>query len=308
MTIQELKEKINKDFKERKQIKITNGAFGDMENCAGLVEEIIKPETGGTFTKFYGCSKLLKGNIDVNLVKELGMAKAMISSIPREILIKSFLFKSVLILMAIFSRKRFYYYLKIYSEIIINNFFSSFPLVKIPEKQWGDFTKELKRALEYSLQKNNSYKTDIGEFFKNLGDFIYIFMEADTGYRFPAQDTLPNLNKENLRKSFYEELNRLLLIPIKRTNHENQYNKYIYIRKVILMSMILPEVRNIFKDFLLELNLDKIRLDDDDWYFCLQRKHHNYKGWNLQDRIREKQRIDIECKHILLEFHKKENV
>lgn len=312
MTIQELKNKIEKDKKKFGKIFITNGAFGDISpQCAGLVEfPILTPETGGTFIKFYGCSYLLKGNLEHNTTREIGLAKSMLSAIPREIIMQSFLLKSALFLLYFFAKNRFYHYLWIYSDILIKQTFVS---ELIPYERRNKMTKELERALEYSLNLNGftyEYKeyhnneANLGDIVRNFAKFIYFFLETDVAYRFPFQDIILLLNKENLEKSFKNEINRLFDILEDRADKENEYllRKFVYLRKIILL---LPkDLKVILKDFLLNLNLEDVKLDEDDWYFCLQRKY-NYGGLTLKERIKIKEKVDNEKGHIVLEFNKK---
>lgn len=309
MTIQELRKKIESDKKKYGQIAIMNGAFGDInEQCTGLVElPIIYPETGGTFTKFYGCSYLFSGNPSVSITREIGLAKAMLSAIPREIIMQSFLLKSALGIMYLFFPKRFYYYLWIYSDILLRQTFVS---EIIPYERRNEFTKELERALEWSLNFNgysdlkDENDRDLGDTIKNFGKFIYFFLEKDCAYRFPAQDILILFLISELKINYKKEINRVFDILKDRADKDNLLllRKFEGLRKIML---ILPkDLRKIFIDFLLVLNLEKVKLSEADWYFCLQRKY-KYCGISLEERIKVKDKIDKEKGHIILEFNKK---
>lgn len=315
--IDALREKINRDREMRGGImKITEGAFGDIleksSTNRGLVEDIIRLENGEVFTKFYGCSYLLKGDFTKNITLNIGLGKMMISGMLREIVMQFFLLKLSILLMYIFARKRLYHYLWVYSYYI--NINSTATLVK---NQLSSPIKEMKRAMDVAIgkeRKRRNFPEDGGinsrvgnpcDIMLNVSGFTFYFLQYDTAYKFPLQDILELLNKENLREHFYREINRLFSILIQRTDsrHENMVRKWVYLKKICLIGLFLfPSFRRIIKDFLLELDIDKVKLDEADWYFCLQKWFHNYRGVPLEERVKEKERIDKEKGHIMLEF------
>lgn len=313
MTIEELKQEIEEDKKKYGQVVVMSSAFGD--KMPGLVKlPIITPPEGGTFIKFYGCSFLFKGNPDTNNIRRLGFAKSMISAIPREIIMRDFFLKNYFIILVLFFKKRLYGFLWKYISILRFHFFNSIIQI-IPYERRNVLTKEIQRALEYSLRFNgydinldreyDKRGGNLADLVLNFAEFVYQFLENDCSYRFPAQDILPLLNKENLQRSSKKELSRLLDILIDRTIEKTHKRKWIYFKKMVLILMYLPELRQITKDFLLTLDLEKVKMDKDDWYFSLGKIYYNYEDKSLEERLKEKEQIDKECGHILLEFNQK---
>src|SRR3990167_887349 len=90
----QVEEILKKWGEEKKPIQIVSGAYGDMEHCEAIIESVITPPEGGTFVKFLGCSYLFKGYPEKSMVEYgLGIGKAMISILPREILGKDIFLK-----------------------------------------------------------------------------------------------------------------------------------------------------------------------------------------------------------------------
>ena len=115
---QQLEEKLFEDIKVKKQILSIVGAFGDVENCEGYIEQVIYPSEGGILIKFYGCTYFFKGWPDNKIVEGIGLAKAMISVFPRMILGNSVMLRMFLILMFFFGRNKLVHWLHVYSTMI----------------------------------------------------------------------------------------------------------------------------------------------------------------------------------------------
>src|SRR3990167_4991014 len=79
---QELKAKRAKLDRLLKENRVVLGAFGNGRFCHGIIEgDIIKPEEGGIFTKYYGCNYLFKGEVNQKSVGGVAFAKRMVSRI-----------------------------------------------------------------------------------------------------------------------------------------------------------------------------------------------------------------------------------
>lgn len=292
---------------------LLNGAFGDIDNCIGVVEDVVRPQEGGTFIKLYGCSYLFKGFPDERVVEGLATAKGMISLIPRKILAKSRVLQIALLVLYIFARKRFYHYLHIYSNAIYTN-----TVLKLPYDplRLGKMPNELRRAMTKVLEaragnteplaKNlNSIddldKIDKSELWKAIAcfmEFVYLFIELDCAYRFRLQDIFGELKKENLVNT-PKEIQRLFQILIDR--ERGQEHKWIDLRRIIVPFLYLSKTaRELIKDFLVELDLEKVTYDEDDKYFILRRASYNHMGLSLEERLEMKSQIDTAKGHILI--------
>jgi hypothetical protein len=333
--IEQLHQKMKSDWKQFGQVVYTEGAFGDtdMSRCTGLVElPILMPKEGGTFTKFYGCSFLFKGNPDKGYIKFMGFPKALVSILPREIMMRSWVLLCAVAFLFAFARKRLYRYAWVYVFTLQRNFFN---LVNVPWERYNAPVKELKRSMdraialelertdrvimnEDELLSGPSPEKKIGivpRIVANGARFFYFFIEHDHAYRFPLQDILPLINKERLQRHCLHEVDRLFLICLSRASPhvpeaERSCSSFTVkingARKMLLAAMIVcPAFRRIMRDFLLDLDCEKVRLDDDDWYFCLDREIYDYRGIPHAERFAEKERIDRERGHVLFTIEQK---
>lgn len=146
--------------------------------------------------------------------------------------------------------------------------------------------------------------------------FVTLIMERDGAYCFPMQDILGEADKENAKRSGTRELMRLFdlmlerqtnLTPVEGFSKRTQGvpHKFRFLKRAArLFLFISPTARKIVQRFLVELDTSKVALDDADWYYCLRRDTHNYRGTTLKERLDELERIDAERGHqyIKMEF------
>jgi len=315
---QKIIEELKKSGTTASTIGFVQGAFGDMEDCEALLEKIVTPPEGGTFMKFYGCSYLFKGFPVTDFVENLSLAKALLSFVPREIIAKSFLFKTSLIFLFLFARKRFLYYANLYFGMIFDR---TIVKANMNEIRYNIFAKELRRATDKALRMEfeprkpfNQYvaleiiehkKLRLLVLIAKVLEFSYFIFEHDNAYRFRAQDILENLDRKNVvNNGVISEVKRLLQILIDREDEVwGLKSKWITVRKMaILFLYFSPTARRIAKNILLEFDVDKVKLDEADWYFCLRRKTYKFRNISLEDRLEEKAKIDKEKGHINVKF------
>lgn len=271
------------------------GAFGDIEECTGLVVEDIFPKEGGAYNKLLGCSYLLKccpfGMIPIALIELYGLAKKMVSKIIIDIQ-KDKLLLSIVLLFYIFRRKKFYSY---FNEYIFILYQKTIGVLPPDHTRFNNFQKELRRVNNKVFENE---KHPLAKSLKKLFEVVVYLMDFDTAYRFPAQDVLENINKKNPpRKEFI----RLCEILEKRFTNDDLKEKSRQLKKINLL-FYHPFFKRILTKFLQEINIDKVKLDEADWYFCLKRKLYNFRGVSLEERIKEAQRIDKEKGHIKVHF------
>ena len=112
------------------------------------------------------------------------------------------------------------------------------------------------------------------------------------------QDIFSLVDLHKLKKSPTREMRRLLDILLEREIPGDQRNKYVRIKKALTLVLLLSKkARKMTVVFFSNMDLEKVKLDEADWYYCLQRHQYNYRGISIQDRVNEKKRIDIEKGH-----------
>ena len=302
-----------------KMYPVIAGAFGDMVDCDGIVKQRIFPPEGGQLTEMWGSSFYFKGYPEKHVVEGAGLAKAMMSQIPREIVVKQWPWKLFLAFLFIFARRTFIHSLHVWFKIMHGHTVLKF---NIPTQRYNNAVRELKRAGDETVKKmldNMGNKKDVPyswaytnllypreyqkrsprefwEFIVCVLDFAWLFIESDNAYRFRVQDVLPLLNKDNVKKNAVKEINRLLNILIERENPVCGIKyKWIAIKKLAIPFLYLSRnARNFAREFLLELNLDKIKMDENDYYFSLRRHTFMFRGIPTHKRIEEAYKIDQE--------------
>lgn len=311
----ELAQKIAQDAKDGKQYPILYGAYGDIRYCDAIIQETTMPATGGVFLKMFGCEYLWKGFPDKDVVEGIGLAKAMISVLPRKILGKSMVFLPSTLALYFLSRKRFYHYLLIYTNTI---FLHTVKKLQYDRTKFGKVPTELRRALDTAIssllleidedpnqvlvrdldarEMNKASKRELCQAIANLAEFVYLFIEMDCAYRFRFQDVIALLDKERVRKNVAWEVNRLFKVLIERD--VCQAHKWRDLRRVVVpFLMVNKDFRKITKRFLLALNVDELRMDESDWYFSLRRVNYKFKGMEILPRLKEAAEMDYAKKN-----------
>ncbi len=285
---QQIREKIGKDGK----VEVIGGVFGEWLGCDGMVEEVIRPNRGGTFVKIYGCSYLFKGYPDKVKVRGLDMSKAMVSGIPREIIGKSIVLSSAVLFLFLFFRKRFIKYAEKLFDIVLERNAH----YEIPENEYNVCVKEIKRAVVEALKKeHNAWTLLVGK----ITRFVCLFLEMDSAYRFRVQDAFGNVDKV---KDFFGLID--IMISRERSKGENPTNmprKWKFIKLVLKIILFLsPGLNRIVKRIIENLDADKIKMDEADWYFSLRYLSYDFGGKNREWRFAERDRIDKEKGHVFL--------
>lgn len=272
----EIRAKVEEELRKRirrNSVGIIGGAFGDAENCDAYIESITKPETGGTFCKFYGCNYLYPGYPESKIVDEIAAPKRVIISTINLLLGNPLNLRRIL-----------HWYVDICEAGHYRR--------EIPQIEFSRMQREIMRA-GYEIAKTHDEK--------RLVYHIAKILEFDNAYgRSRIQDVLSNLNKSLLKRGgVIREVNRLFLLGISRETHVDQ--KMRQMRKIVLLALIIsPRMRRTVRDFLSELNLDEIRPTEDDIYFSLLRRGYDYMGMNLIERIALKKQMDVKKENIII--------
>lgn len=315
------------------------GVYGEFPDCYGFAEEVLDTDEklkkygiipgaeahqGGTYIKLIGCSYLSKGNPIMAHVYGIEQAKSMISHVLREIVGRSVLLTGALGLLFVFARKRFIHYAHQYIDSIK---YHTMRLYTPAPERMNRSTKEIRRAMDaairvemglapdvdlYEMKPPAYSKLELASLISKATAFLTLIMQLDGAYRYPAQDMLGEIDKVNANQSGRKEMLRLLDLMIERNTNltpvpgvsirtEGVPAKFKFVRRLLSIFLLLsPRARRIVQNFLLNVEVDLVGLDDADWYFCLRRDTHNYRGWTLEQRLAEWKRIDEKLDHFYI--------
>lgn len=314
---------------------LIQGIFGELPNCHGVAEAVLDndealkkygldPAEGGTFIKILGCSYLYKGDPKEERTFGIEQGKSMISDIPRDIIAKSVVYQLAVGFRFLFQRKKLIHDIHNYIESIRYRTIGRHGMADI---RYNRYSKEIWRAMDIALKRElkidpalNLYAdcpphmvkysdVELAAVITKIARFGTLIMELDGAYKFPTQDTLGEKNTANAKRSGWREMLRLMDLLIERNTNltivptisdrtEGVPNKFRFIKKVLrVLYFFSPMARRITQTFLVELDEKKVGLDEADWYFCLRRNTHNYRGVPLPLRLIELDRIDKERGH-----------
>ena len=66
---------------------------------------------------------------------------------------------------------------------------------------------------------------------------------------------------------------------------------------LILFLRFSKSSREFVVEFLCELDMEEVKLDEADWYFCLRRDGYDFGGIPIKERLEERKRLDKEKGH-----------
>ena len=266
------------------------------EGCDGYIEFVFYPEEGGTFTKIYGCSYLYKGVFPIEVVYGLQLSKHFFSEMPRDIS-RHFLLWIGLVLFFLFQRKSFLEFATEFMRNLNLKVTEHYePHDKNKEGQpefrperYNNFEKEIERAILIAIRGEGLWE----QLFIYLTRFLKLFLYSDNTYRLRLQDAF-----EEGKKSLVKVLDVLIS---RETPYSGVGPKWKFLKFALsMLCLISPAIKRISRKFMENLDKDKIKMDEADWYWCLKFRSYNFGGKSQEWRYAERDRLDKELHHIFL--------
>jgi len=293
---------------------VINGAFGDMTECDGLVEEVIHKPEGGVFLKMFGNPHLFKGVPRKEVVEMLNLPKSMISLVPRELL-RSWYLRIMLVGFYIFSRKHFWHMLRTIFQRIHD---LSLMRVRYPNlKSYSRPVRHLRWCFENTMRQVYDVDINSSQVLLEGTDYIgkreklivmacvaelsYQLIENDNAYRLRIQDIFREFIRDNAEKNVRKEILRLFDILIEREKTNLMIDKWKFLRKAASFLLRFKEPKKFAKHYLMMIEKQEMLPDDDDWYFSLRRAGYEFGGLPLAERIKIKKEIDKEKGHVAMQ-------
>ena len=122
---------------------------------------------------------------------------------------------------------------------------------------------------------------------------LLMVWEASDGYRYRGQDIFGELNKEALKRNPRKELLRLMDLLMSR-EQEGMKRKWGQFRRPISLLMWLFRGKmKVVAEILNEIDLEQVKLDEADRYFCMVRADYNYSGLSFMERMKLRRQIDL---------------
>lgn len=223
------------------------------------------PESGGVLTYMEGMEHPYKGFPMFELVERIDMLKKLARNILSGIYAYFRGWRKIKLVLLI-PVARHIVWTAIYTGYRIVERFKIRPLV------YCTALRELHRA--FSVPNPNEQVKDQEARFM-LRDLICMLLEFDNAYRYRFQDLIVELDKERLRKKPIKELIRLFEIGQRREKTQEIRDTWTLFKLAINLYLRLDrKMLKTIQNALLELDLEKIKLDEADRSYCIPRKDY----------------------------------
>lgn len=180
---------------------------------------------------------------------------------------------------------------KFYEHFIVGYLGLIMQRIQQKDEYYCTSAREIRRTgYAISHEAKTQKEKEAVEFF---ADFFGNFMEFDNAWRYMVQDVLPEANVANIILNPAKELERLAKIHYERMGRTRDDAKVVA-RLLKLLFFFRPEVEKWIQRFFYEVNMEKVKLDDADWYHCLPRLDYNYRGMIYADRMVLRKQIDVQ--------------
>lgn len=232
------------------------------------IAKVLFPPEGGVLTYFDGIEHPAKGFCygetveTVDEVKKTGMAflKGLFHGLEHN--------KVKMILFMLLFRKQFTI---MFIDLLQRLDYRMRRMRQKPER-YCLCARELYRVFNLMAIWYPNWKNTIG----NLRNIICMALEYDDAYRYPFQDVVPEFNKDAGRKDIVGEIKRILELEIKWDHRKGTFQKFEKIKKLIFLLRFQKELKEAVKRFFLELDLDKIKMDEADRFHAKFKEGYNW--------------------------------
>lgn len=137
--------------------------------------------------------------------------------------------------------------------------------------------------------KREFYCPAVGELYdaiknKMIRNIICHLFQYDNSYRYRMQDILGNLDKS---KPLKREIIRLFDLWLTREKAEKMIRKRWLLKKALWIFLLIFWFKygRIAKEFVQKIDIEKIKMDEADIYYCLNRPDYDFQGKSYEKRI-----------------------
>ena len=124
---------------------------------------------------------------------------------------------------------------------------------------------------------------------------VCMIFEFDDAYRYRLQDMLDEMDKDAFIKNPSKETRRLFDIMISRSQEDAEMlrqGKLPLMRNFLFWILYIPVIRRTAREFLKQVELEKLYLDTMDAYQCLTWNGYNFGGKTLYQRLIMRESVD----------------
>jgi len=243
------------------------GALGELAGCGAYPEET-KVTPNGYATKYFGITPLYKGKTDNDIIDRVTTAKKAVA-------------EGLLIFWKFLPFISFTRIIKGISHIYTAE--GGARSRQLRDNEFCPICQEVIRIGKKFAKTKEEH---------NLVYFAAMILQFSPSYRVRLQDILGEMKGGSILKEIW----RLKRIYLSREKAIKRKAAMLFNLLFIFTVLNLKLVKDIFS----EMNINKMKLDENDWYYCLRRGSYDFKGIPISERLKEAEEIDKKQGNVIL--------
>jgi hypothetical protein len=168
--------------------------------------------------------------------------------------------------------EQFFRFLYLQFEWVLCEFYIKDEEFSVPVWELGRFVRFFLQNIGFSEELSNNY-----------AKIVMMILEFDNAYRYRVQDIFNNTSNLKLQNP-YKEWKRLLKIYAEREGTPGAYMK-LGIIKWLLLVLWIPKFKRAFLDAINQIDVEKIKFDDNDRFHFSFWKGYDFEGKNFEQRF-----------------------
>jgi len=276
------------------QYRILKDIDGPGIGNSAIEEKEERPESGGIYIYLYGYKYPYKGMPDNASVEQFRIVKKVFLYLFISISNRAVMaLLGILYLLPRFLTKKLFHSVVNYFYLLTDWLTYDFLL---KPNRYCICVRELYRTFTVIMEKekDETMKKVIGI----ARDIVCLFIEQDSAYKFRFQDIMAEVDICKLKNGGWgmvREIQRLIrLMQDREINKWFARQKWGTIEKMMKPAFLAKELRHYIHEFLREVDFNKLKPDEGDWYFDTLRLDYDFGGKTLPERIEERKKMDIE--------------
>jgi hypothetical protein len=111
-------------------------------------------------------------------------------------------------------------------------------------------------------------------------------IEHDDAYRYRVQDIFSEMSKPHMMANPSAEILRVIGLYLKREG-SGISEKFTAVAKILSLGLKVPKVKKAYLEAIRQANIENLRLDEADQYFCRQRDDYDFMGEDRELRVKK---------------------
>lgn len=186
------------------------------------------------------------------------------------------------------------YYLASLLEIFVESYvIAALKPNFLTDDRRSKFPRELLRAGKVAIGKVKNSSKLLKRVLESFLVMVVEIMEYDNAHRYRGQDGLGSINKEVFMRDPSSEIARIAQLNKERERgYVSRQTRYDALTRPLRLALMFnPTLKQFLKDFVAELDLEKVKLDEADIYHNLIRPDYDICGWPIE--VRQKKYLEI---------------